>query len=186
MRSKMEKWLFQKMKYNRLNIVQQDLNNIYFNCFLRNAQGIYVGNQCFGFQFTVECDAPWGWEIARKFNFPNLNRNTEVTVKHYNSSDSNDYTYPYVEIQMGPVGGNFSIFNLSDNNRETKFTNLPPNSLIKMYNDYNIIEIDTLPYYSDRFNKKFFRLKSSSNTLRFFGDYTNIMIEYSAARKVGG
>ena len=56
-----QKWLFGQSTYKKLRIVQYDMEDIYFNCFLKSPQIKRVGNIIRGFTATVVCDAPFAW-----------------------------------------------------------------------------------------------------------------------------
>lgn len=186
LRTKIEKWLFGRLTYSKLQIIQTDLQDVFFNCFLVDPEVIYVGNFCYGFSFTVECDAPWAWEIESHFDIINESGVYERTFKIYNDSDIEDYTYPNLEFKINQGGGDFSLINNSDNGRMMSFTGLPANELVTIDCENHIIICSSVDYVSDRFNKKFFRLVPSSNLLTFKGNIEYLKIRYNNARKVGG
>lgn len=202
MRSKISKWLFGRMNFCKLQIVQRDLQDIYFNCHLIDPQLTYIGNHCHGITCKVQCDAPWAWQNEKtyKFNSNAANQITDesgtyFTWRHYNDSDDTDYTYPIIKFKM-KRGGDFSIINTSDNNREFKF-GITENGTAKTLVENEELIVDcrnqTLETsytgrntLSEIFNKKFLRLVSGVNDLRITGDFESIEMKYRNARKVGG
>lgn len=184
-RTKVENWMFQRMSYKKLQIVQNDLQNIFFNCFLLEPEAIYVGNMCYGFTFTVECDAPWAWEYPKTFNYENPNNLNSQEMLLYNDSDNNDYTYPLLEIKAGLSGGQISIINKNEN-RVTAFKNVVPEELITVDNSHHIIKSSVKDYIGNDFNAVFFRLLPSTNSLQILGNIDYVKIIYNNARKVGG
>lgn len=120
MRSKISKWLFGRMDFCKLQIVQRDLQDIYFNCHLIDPQLTYIANYCHGIKCKVQCDAPWAWQIEKEYV---AKPDADGYWKHYNDSDDTDYTYPIIEFQLDEnPGGYFSIINKNDNGREFLIT----------------------------------------------------------------
>lgn len=184
-RSKVEKWLFGRMEPCKLQIMQPDLQNIYFNCRLINPKLQYIGNKCYGFTCTVQCDAPWAWQVERTYSFVSF----EEAIRHYNDSDNTDYTYPRLWFKMKPTimeMGEVSLINETDNNREFRFTGLAANEEITVDCERQIITSSTGLLRSENFNKKFFRLVSGLNVLHIGGEASGLRMTYSNARKVGG
>lgn len=195
MRSKISKWLFGRMNYCKLQIVQRDLQDVYFNCHLIDPQLTYIGNYCHGITCKVQCDAPWAWQMEKTYTAkPDANG----LWRHYNDSDDNDYTYPIIEFQLDETaGGFFSIVNKNDNDREfnmgTKYDEkgnviaaLRANEKIVIDCRNQTIKSDSGLLRSNCFNKKFFRLVPGVNNLEFKGDFKYFTMKYSNARKVGG
>lgn len=184
-RSKIQKWLFGRMMPCQLKIVQPDLQDVYFNCYLMNAQTQYIGNLCYGFIFTVECDAPWGWQIAKTYMLKDFNR----PWKFYNDSDNTDYTYPVVQFKMKNAiigSGDVSLVNLADKSRECKFTGCHRNEIITVDCLKQILTSSEKRLLSEHFNKAFFRLRASQNEIIINGELEYLSLTYSNARKVGG
>ena len=184
-RSKIQKWLFGRMKPCHLQIVQADLQDIYFNCYLTNASTIYIGNYCYGLKFTVDCDAPWGWQIARTYT----QRQFNDIWRFYNNSDNTDYTYPILEFKLKQyliTDGDVSITNITDNNRKFELLNCYPGEVIKVDCQRQIISSSRNRLLSEFFNKKFFRLLPSQNEIDISGELEYLSLTYSDARKVGG
>ena len=195
MRSKISKWLFGRMGFCKLQIVQRDLQDIYFNCHLIDPQLTYIANYCHGIKCKVQCDAPWAWQIEKEYV---AKPDADGSWRHYNDSDDTDYTYPIIEFQLDDnAGGFFSIVNEDDNNREFRMdkkcdekgnviASLRANEKIIIDCRNQLIESDSGFLRSDCFNKKFFRLVPGANNLKFDGNFKYFKMRYNNARKVGG
>lgn len=196
MRSKISKWLFGRMDYCKLQIVQRDLQDVYFNCHLVDPQYIYIGNYCHGLTCKVQCDAPWAWQFDKTFKVDNEGKWDNVesyTWQHYNDSDDTDYTYPIVKFKVNestqrtasqsPI---VSIINVDDKNREFAFYDLKNGEEITIDCRNQTIESSTKLLRSENFNKKFFRLVPGINKLQLKGEFSYFEMTYKNARKVGG
>ena len=193
MRSKISKWLFGRMDFCKLQIVQRDLQDVYFNCHLIDPQLTYIGNYCHGISCKVQCDAPWAWQYEKTYEIsPSKEEMTDAisyTWRHYNDSDNTDYTYPVIEFKMNDsfVGkGRCSIINENDNGREFLFNELSPGEIVIVDCESKTISSSTGLLRSENFNKKFLRLVSGVNTLQFIGEFSYFKMTYKNARKVGG
>ena len=189
MRSKISKWLFSRMNYCKLQIIQRDLQDIYFNCHLVDPIFTYIGNYCHGISCKVKCDAPWAWQNQKTFTKVLTDEDRETTNpvlwRHYNDSDDTDYTYPLIEFTTISAG-DYSIVNENDNNREFRFEGLQANETIKVDCRNQTIESSMRILRSKNFIKKFFRLVSGVNNLKLSGAFESLTIKYKNARKVGG
>ena len=185
-RSKISKWLFGRQNYCRMIIANPEIHDIFFNCFLLNPKGIYVGSHCHGFSFSVECDAPWAWQNEKTYRFMNSENAYTQRINHYNDSDNTDYTYPHLVITTGNTGGTITFQNNSDNGRQFSVANVKAKEIITVDNDRSIITSTSGLNLSENFNKKFFRMVSGKNELVISGDVTKFEMKYSNARKIGG
>lgn len=198
LRSKISKWLFGRMTYCKLQIVQRDLEDVYFNCHLLNPTFIYIGNRCHGVKCSVECDAPWAWQNTKTYQITDLKgkgMTDALTVhwNHYNDSDDADYTYPVLEFKMASsfVGnGRCSITNATDDGREFAFKNMIPGEVVTvdcrsqaMLSSKGTQRGKSL---SEDFNKHFFRLLPGANDIELVGEFEYLKMSYANARKVGG
>jgi hypothetical protein len=61
MRDIIGSWLFGKQEYRKLRIIQNDLQDVYFNCLITSGTGIYVGNLCYGWRCHVKNDSPFAY-----------------------------------------------------------------------------------------------------------------------------
>lgn len=198
LRSKISRWLFGRMSYCKLQIVQRDLSDVYFNCHLTNPSFIYIGNRCYGIKCNVECDAPWAWQNEKTYQLTDLSKRgmtdaLSIHWSHYNDTDDSDYTYPVLEFKMANsfVGnGRCSLINNTDGKREFEFTNMVPGETITvdcrsqaMTSDKGTLRGKSL---SENFNKHFFRLLPGANDIELTGEFLYLKMTYANARKVGG
>jgi len=189
---RIERWLFGQTQYQKLIIVQNDLQVVYYNCFLTEPQKTVVGNQITGYNFTALCDAPWGWtnEINNRYTY-SANSPTSTIINITMSTDNNYYTFPTVVFTMNTLGGNFSLTNQSDNNRVFSFTGLLSNEEITVQNDLGIITskingVDSGFFRVQKFNKNLFRMVKGLNKIQILGNVLNLSIKYKLAKKTGG
>ncbi len=56
-----QQWLFGQMNYKELRILQPDMQDIYYMCFLTDPQIIRIGNIVRGYSCTVKCDSPFAY-----------------------------------------------------------------------------------------------------------------------------
>lgn len=183
-RSIIESWLFGTLSYKKLQIMQCDLDMVYFNAFLTEPTTIYVGNLNYGYECTVVCDAPWAWEFTRTLT--KTYTDGGGTIKFYNLSANNDYLYPYISFTTASTGNSISITNTNDANRIFSFTAISPLETITVDNDRKIITSSTGLYRLSKFNKKWLRFVPGLNNLTMTGLITNLSITYQFAKKVGG
>lgn len=181
-----QKWLFGHSMYKKLQIVQADMDNVYFNCFLKNPTVYKVGNKIQGINATVLCDAPWGWTFEKTLSNDYVIANVNDVIVFNNTSDDNDYLYPEIEFTMNSTGGDLTIENQNDDNRQFVFTGLSADEVMTIDNDRNIISSSTGLRRLSTFNKKWFRFAPELNTLAVSGNISNLTFTYQLARKLSG
>ena len=179
-------WLFGQQNYKKLQIVQPDMDSIYFNCFLVEPEVIRVGNIIRGVKAKVVCDSPYAQ------TFPMVSQYTYSVPPSSSSiffdcfSHDSYYLYPTIEFTMNGTGGGFSIINSTDNARTFSFVGLSPNEVITVNNDLEIITSSLAVLRLSNFNKNFFRLLKGRNFLSVTGNITNLKMTYSLLKKIGG
>ena len=181
--SQIQKWLFGHAEYKKLQIMQEDLQYVYFNCVLNNPSITTIDNNIYGLTCDVVCDAPWAWEFERTYSY-NITLNPQNIV-FQNKSDNNDYTYPTIKVTCNKANGTISIINKTDENREFKLTGLSVGEEITVNNELQIITSSLGLNRLSNFNKKFFRLLPNVNALEVKGDVSKVEIKYKNAKKVG-
>lgn len=184
-------WLFGRSGYKKLYILQDDLQNIYFNCFLTNPEPLYIGGINYAFACQVVCDSPFAYGPERTVE--QLNPDSLYTLSIYNSSSEDDYIYPNLEVVTNIFGvdtkATLRLKNLDDNNRITRFISLPSDDTININNDLQIIS-SAQGYSSDilqNFNKKWLRLVPGQNRFSVTTqEITSFTITFTERLKVGG
>lgn len=181
------RWLFGKQNFAKLQIMQYDLQDIYFNAFLTKPQTLYVGNTIRGFQAHVTCDAPWAWCFPKTTTYTYTTPNVNVTTIINNTSDNNFYTYPSMVITVGAFSNaTINIINTTDNSRLFSFTGMSAGEVLTVNNDLQIITSSTGLLRLSNFNKHWFRLLQGVNSVNIQGEVASVSFTYSPARKVGG
>lgn len=182
--SSIQKWLFGHREYKKLQIVQEDMMNVYYNCILNNPKIITAGNIPYMFECTVTCDSPFAWEKEKVYEYT-LN-GAETVIVHNNMSDINDYTYPIIEFDSKLSQNTVSLMNLSNNNRETKIQGLMLNEKITLDNEKQIISSSSDLSRLGNFNKNWFELVKGENRIQVTGKIGTLTIKYANARRIGG
>lgn len=194
-RSLVASWLFGQQKRGKLQILQDDLQNVYFNCIMDSSTASYAGNLAIGFKAHVICDSPFGWEEPNVLSYTNQTEGAieQPNVILLNQSADNFYTYPRVVFEINKNSGNFVIYNNTDDaltgiDRPFQFTLLSKNEIITVDNRKQMVISSTsnLRVNSTNFNLMFLRLLPGINNLSIYGDVEYYSIEYDIAKKVGG
>lgn len=175
-------WLFGQSGYQKLQIQQQDMQDIYFNCFLTSPKIIKSGNMIKGIAGTVVCDSPFAWAFP-KTTTKNYTSSANETFILNNTSDNSYYTYPTIIATVDIYGGTFSITNNTDNGRVFSFTGLSQTEVLTIDNERCIITSSTGLRRLSHFNKNWFRLLRGVNNLTILGNVSQVKITYSPARK---
>jgi len=180
-------WLFRRSGFKKLEILQDDLNSAWFNCFLTSPAPLYVGNMNYAFKCKVICDSPFAYSplktLTRTYSGNNI---ITDNINLYNYSTEDDYLYPNITFELNTVGSSFSIINLDDNNREFLFTGLQPEEKIIVDNNLQTIVSSSLLYRLSNFNKNWLRLVPKMNRLHVESGIGNFTITYNERMKIGG
>jgi hypothetical protein len=186
-RSVIGSWLFGQQDYKHLQILQDDMQHIYFNCIITESSVIYVGNLCKGWKAHVVCDSPFAYEypktVTESFSGSAI---VSKSVSINNTSADSYYVYPIVTFTTSATGDGFSITNASDAGRIFSFSGILANETITIDCLKQIISSDTGLMRVSKFNLNWFRLVPNVNNLTIVGGITNYSIVYEVARKVGG
>ena len=179
------RWLFGHLEYKKLQITQEDMQMSYFNCFLNNPETLRIGNIIHGYSFDVVCDAPYAWEFPKTLTKTYTAELASEDFTFQNISDDNDYLYPELVITFNSFGGNLTVTNTSDSDREFTLTGLLANEVLTIDNDRGILSTDQPDLLRmDKFNKNWFRLVSGRNDLELSGNISSFVMNYNLARKV--
>lgn len=177
------KWLFGHNQYKKLQIMQCDMENIYFNCILNNPTVTYVGNFAYSVSCEVTCDAPWGWEFEKTEKFGPFV--SEGTILFNNISDNNYYMFPMIEVKLSENSNRFTLKNTTDNS-EISFTDLLSEEIIYIDSQRNIIKSSEGIYRIGNMKGIFPRFVPGINKIELTGGIKYIKITYKNARKVSG
>lgn len=184
------KWLFSSRTYQKLQIDQEDMRNVYFNCILSDPKIIRAGNIIVGFSCTVICDSPYAWLAPKTTVYgwanPNIN---DARVTFYNASDDiGSYLYPeQVVVKMNNFGGTVDVVNTDDDDRLFSFQLLSPSEILTINCDAQTISSSTGLKRLSNFNKNFLRFVPGPNRLLVSGNVAEIYITTTfIAKKIGG
>lgn len=162
-------WLTGHNEYKRLAIVQEDMSDIHYRCFISNLEVIEYGLIPWALKATVICDSPYAYLPPKTFVYQ---VNGEKTVSLLNESSYNGYYYPIVEFNKAE-GSSLSIRNQTDDGRIFHIEKIPSGVHTVIADcDLEIIDCDTGENLYDGFNFNFLRLKRGHNTLTITGNGT--------------
>jgi len=180
-------WLFGQQNYKELRVCQNDMADVYFNCFLTAPQIVREGNIIRGFTTTAICDSPWGWKESKHYTYTyNTNYYTTDNIAFLNESANSFYTFPTeVKITANLYGGSVTITNTSDGSRQSVLTVLP-NEVITINSDLQTISSDLITYPLYNFNLNFPRFIRGTNNLVITGNIYQLEITTPVAVKISG
>jgi phage-related protein len=186
--SEVATWLFGQMAYKQLRLCQNDMQEIYFNCFLTAPQITRVGNIIRGMSATVVCDAPWAWKepisLTRTYDPDAYSVYDSFSID--NESANNFYTFPTnLVIHANIFGGSVTITNIGDNNRQFILT-LLPNEIVTINCDLQTVSSNLVTYPLGGFNKNFLRFIQGTNDINITGNIKSLSLTYPVAVKIGG
>lgn len=181
-----KRWLLGRQGYKKLQIMQPDMQDVYFNCIFTNSQEHKVGNIIRGLTFDVICDAPWGFAFDKILTYDYIVAFIDTTIFINNLSDDNYYLYPQLDVTMNSTGGDITITNANDNGRIFEFTSMSPDEVISINNDLQIMESSTGLFRLSNFNKNWLRLVRGINELSVVGNVSQLLFTLQYARKIGG
>lgn len=177
-----QKWLFGYNTYKTLQIMQCDMDDIYFNCILNEPTVTTVGNFAYEIKCTVICDAPWAWEYPKTQTFGPFN--VEGTFNFDNTSDDNYYMFPTMTVTLSDHSNSFQIINTTDNSSTCTFTGLSPSEVLTINSDKYIISSSTGLLRVANMSGILPRMVPGYNNFQVNGTINSIVISYQNARKV--
>lgn len=177
-------WLFGRSGYKKLEVLQDDLNSAWFNCFMTEPEPQYIGGINYAFKCNVVCDSPFAYSPTKTIVTGSF-AGESYDFSIYNHSSDDDYLYPVVEFTLSGAN-NFSLTNLTDNNRVFTFTGLLSTETITVDNDIQTVVTDSGINRLSKFNKNWFRLVPKINNLRVTSSISNLEITYNERIKIGG
>ena len=160
-------WL-KKPAYRVLKIVQPDMEKYHYKCIFTKISPIKIGLETIGIEATAICDSPYAYLSAMQMTF---SCSGSSTVLLHNYSNVNRYYYP--EVVITSSGGDISIVNETDNQRELKFADLPSSSLqITSDGNAGIVKSQDGSDMYKYFNFNFLRLLRGDNKLILTGNFS--------------
>ena len=178
-----QKWLFGHNTYKKLQIMQCDMYDVYFNCILNNPTITTVGNYAYSFKCEVTYDAPWAWEYPKQEEYgPYVGAGNFL---FNNISDDNYYMKPIWTISLSDNTESFQINNITDGSN-CSFSGLLPNEIITIDSNRCIITSSTGLLRLGNMTGTLPRFLPGQNNIQIVGDVTSVVINYQNARKVSG
>lgn len=174
-------WLTGHNRYLWLDIEQDDMAYVRYNCIITDLEMIEYGMMPWALTAKVTCDSPYGYLFPQTFEH---NINGTALVSLYNESGHIGYYRPVLEIVNS--GQELSIINHDDQDREFVLDNLPgQGETIRIDCDLGMIECSTGANLYSGCNFKFLRLVNGHNTLEIAGKCT-LRITCAFPVNVGG
>lgn len=159
-------WL-KKPSYRVLKIVQPDMEAYHYKCIITELVPIKVGLTTVGIDATVVCDGPYAYFDSAISTY--ICKGTSTTIFH-NRSNINNYYYP--AIVLSTTGGDISVVNMSDNNREMKLLKLPQKEMnITINGEDGTVVSSTGDNIYEFFNFRFLRFARGDNYLVMNGNF---------------
>lgn len=170
--------------YKKMYVLNKEgmYENFYFMVRTNDVDFEKSGDKIVGIRFTMECDSQFAW-VNDDYSFVTENNDDTINLNVI-SDDKYNYLLPVVTITSNSALSSLSIFNMTDNNRETKIDNISAGETITINSKRNIISSTNQRNFSADFNYKFLRLLSGENELLISSPIT-INFSMNLPRKVG-
>ena len=183
-----QKWLFGQSLYKKLQIVQYDMQDIFWWAILNSPQTVKVGNRIMGCKFHVIANSPFGFSFPKTVTYSYTSSVVNNNEVFYNSSDDTaNYMYPSCVITMNNIGGDVTITNSNDSSRVFEFTDLQADEVITIDNSFQTISSSSGLRRLGNFNKHWLRFVPGINNLNIQGNVLSIAITFSnIVKKIGG
>jgi phage-related protein len=177
-----KKWLCKK-RWCKLQVVQDDLSMIEYDCVMTFANMNSVGRRNAGMTFNVTCNSICAWSHEYKNTYKVTTGS--LNVKLHIDSDFEECMYPELIITSS-VAGTISITNVTENNRVVSVNNCSVGEVITINGTKDIISssLANRKIVKD-WNGNFFRLLDGWNEITITGNCTVVM-KYRYMRRVGG
>lgn len=158
------------------------LENLYYMVRITDAEVEESAGKIVGIRFPMECDSQFAWIDDEYADVTTAN---DVILKINNNSDNRyDYLKPIIEITSDNLITDFSITNLSDDNRITHIDEIKAGETITIDSTLSKITSSMNSNYSETFNYIFPRLIYGENEIQVSHPVT-IDIKMKLPRKVG-
>jgi len=178
---KIKKWLC-KSEQNWLQIDQEDLHNVWYNCILNNPRKDNIAKKTGGITFNVECDWGGAWTSRYQKSYKTVNNYLQFSFP-FSSDFERDILAPFMKI-TSLSDGDITIRNMTSN-QSFILKNCKANEIIIFDNDNHIFETSELRVLLDDWNKQFFELVEGNNIIELHGNF-QMDLEYRLPIRVGG
>lgn len=174
-----QKWL-EVPYYAKLQVIQDDLQDSYYNCIFTRIEAEYFGSNIIGITATAECNAAWSYSDTKVVLLNNLIDKNKITF--FNPTDDYSYVYPIITIKT-ETNGNIIIKNTSDKNRTLEIKDLRANDEFIIDNDLQIIKTVNGLEVFPKCNHQWLRLVPGQNIWKVEGSLKELKIEYTVPQK---
>lgn len=167
--SEIATWLTGHDRYLDFQIEQEDMHHVRYKCIVTSLDIVSYKDVPWALKAKLECDSPYAYMFPQEFVYE---VDGSQLINLFNDSSINGYYYPKVVIE-GITGGDISITNITDNNREFKLTGMPASVLsVTIDNDNCVITNNQDFNLYEYCNFKFLRLRRGYNTIKVDGSCT--------------
>lgn len=181
---RISQWLFGHLQPKKLQIIQDDMRETYYNCFLTNPKNVYIADMAYGVECDVVCDSPFAYDRERKSIYKI--GASPTTIIFNNQSSNNDYLYPTISFKTTKPNARVKITNHTDNGYVVELTELDNYETITMDSLKGIITSSTNKRRLGNTNYNFLRFVPNLNRLTVEGDIDQLVVIYQNMKKVGG
>lgn len=177
------KWLIGHNQFKKLQIVQEDMANVYFNCIMTEPQIVSYSNVPYAFKCKVICDSPYALTVPKLYYYNKTG--TQSSVLHFNNGQINKSVLPIIRFTCTRTNGAVMIINKSNNNWKSEFIELQKGEIVTVDNQLQTIASSLGRKILSNFNKHWFELVPKRNELVIDGDLDRLEISYSDAKLIG-
>lgn len=176
-------WLSGRSQYRYLEIIEDDMAEIRYKCYMTNIQHKTIAGIPYAFTAEVICNCPYAYSYPFVYAYT-ISGSQDISI--LNDSATEDPIYPMITLIPSNVTQTVSIINKSDNNREFQFTGLNnyDNETIYIDNKTKVITSDNSVNMYEYFNMTYFRLIRGLNEISIYGD-GYVKIEFELYRVAG-
>lgn len=162
-------WLCGKPGYRVLEILQDDMAETRYKCYMTNLKHENIRDVAYAFTADVVCDCPYAYSYPETHTH-RVSGSADATI--YNDSAYSGYIYPTITLIPDNITQAITIVNHSDSNRIFKFSGLNnyDNEVLTIDNRRKIITSSNGANMYPYFNKNFFRLVRGVNKITVAGD----------------
>ena len=168
-------WLFNKTEFKKLRILQDDLNNCYYNAVFTEVTDLMLEGEISGFETTVITDNTGMYRECRMTKTVK----DSLVFNLLNESSNINPTYPVMTIDFYDSDVTINI-----NGRETIFKNIYPGSRIVLNCETLIISNQENDLYNGNFNYVFPEFNNGKNIISITGS-CKIIFDYNQIVEVG-
>ena len=180
------RWMLSRSGYKKLQIVQDDMIDVYYNVIFQEAAPLYAGNLMYAIRYSAHCDSGFGWTFPKTVLVTGGTGITNRTLTPiFNDGAEDGYVYPKLTFTMNNLGGTFTATNISDSSRSLIITGLLSGETITIDSENRMITSSMGRLLIDKFNGNWFRFMGGINSINIAGAITNLSIVYQLTRKMG-